>query len=303
VRDSMARRFLAIAFGWSWLVAVVLFELGGIGSGLRLMVGGFAFMLGPAIAAVLVTRGMPKPDRRAALGFGRVRADRWLFLAWFVPAVLVAAATLGAALVPGTTLLAPAAALRAQIAASAGAAQAAKLDRFPPALLSALIVVQAFALGALVNAPFMLSEELGWRGALWSRWQSLGFAKHALATGVVWGLWHAPLVAMGHNYPNDPIAAPFLMTLFCVLLTPTLHLVRERGGTVWHACLFHGTINAGATLGKLCIVSPSWIGLGIVGVPGMLLLALASGAVLVVRTRRRPASPTGSESPSPPRAP
>ncbi len=134
----------------------------------------------------------------------------------------------------------------------------------------------------------MLSEELGWRGALWSRWRSLGFrSKHALATGVVWGVWHAPLIAMGHNYPNDPIAGPFLMTIFCVLLTPVLHLVRERGGTIGHACLFHGTINAGATLGKICIVSPSWIGLGIVGLPGMVLLAIASAIALAVAVRSR----------------
>jgi hypothetical protein len=104
-------------------------------------------------------------------------------------------------------------------------------------------------------------------------------------TGVVWGIWHAPLIAMGHNYPNEPIAGPLLMVVFCVLLTPVLHLVRERGGTVWHACLFHGTINAGATLGKICIVSPSWMGLGIVGLPGMILLALASAIALVIARR------------------
>ncbi len=280
VRDALALRFLAVAFGSSWLVAAGVFVLGGIGSQLRLMVGGFAFMLGPTLAAVVVTRAMPKAERRAVLGLARPRADRWILLAWLLPALLVAGATLGAALVPGTTLLSPAAAVRAQVVASAGADQAAKLDRFPPALLSTLLVLQSFVLVPLLNAPFMLSEELGWRGALWSRWRGLGFAKHALATGVIWGVWHAPLIAMGHNYPNEPIAGPFLMILFCVVLTPTLHLVRARGGTIWHACLFHGTINAAAALGKLCIVSPSWLGLGIVGLPGMILLAVVSGVVL-----------------------
>src|SRR5689334_19457683 len=123
MRDPIATRFFALAFGWSWLVAAALFSLGGIGSPLRLMVGGFAFMLGPAIAALFLTRSAPKPERRAILGFARPRADRWLLLAWLLPSVLVAAATLGAALVPGTTLLSPAAALRAQVAASAGAAE------------------------------------------------------------------------------------------------------------------------------------------------------------------------------------
>jgi hypothetical protein len=287
MRDRLAARFLALAFGVSWIVAAVLFAAGGIGSPLRLMVGGFAFMLGPAVAALVVTRALPKTERRAALGFGRIRADRWLVLAWLVPAAIVGAATFASALVPGATLLSPAAALRAQIAASAGAVEAAKLDAIPPALLSTLLVIQAFAIGPLINAPFMLSEELGWRGALWPCWRRLGFARHALATGVVWGLWHAPLIAMGHNYPHEPIAGPFLMIVFCVVLTPVLHWIRDRGGTVWHACLFHGTINAGATLGKICIVSSSWTGLGIVGVPGMVLLGGFS-AVILARERTRP---------------
>jgi len=253
-------------------------------------VGGFGFMLGPAIGALVAVRSLPRADRRAALGLS-FRFDVWLLAAWLVPAILVAAATVGSALVPGTHLLSPAVALRAQLEASAGPAQAAKLDAIPPGVLSCMIVLQAVITGPLLNAPIMLSEELGWRGLLWSRWRGLGFRQQALATGVSWGLWHAPLIAMGRNYPDNPISGIFLMVLFCVVLTPVMHLIRERG-TIAHACLFHGTINAGATLGKVCIVSTSWMGLGIVGVPGILLLALASAYAL--RLMRNDGIPSGS---------
>ena len=284
MRDAIAVRFLAISYGVSWAIAAVVYATGGIGSPVRLAIGGFVFMLGPAVAALWLTRSMTREDRRAALGL-RFRFDRWLLFAWLIPAVLVGAATLASALVPGTRLLSPAAALHAQIAASAGPAEADKLARFPAWLLSLLLVIQAFAIGPLINVPFMLSEELGWRGLLWSRWRRFGFVRHAFATGVVWGLWHAPLIAMGHNYPGEPRRGAALMILFCVLLTPSLHHVRDRGKTIWHACLFHGTINAGATLGKICIVSPSWEGLGIVGLPGLVLLAGAAAVILVVRAR------------------
>jgi hypothetical protein len=165
------------------------------------------------------------------------------------------------------------------------AESAAKLATVPPTLISVGLGVQTLIFGPVVNAPIMLSEELGWRGTLWAEWRSLGFWRHALATGVVWGFWHAPLIAMGHNYPGDPVLGIFLMIVFCVLLTPALHLVRDRGGTIWHACLFHGTINAGATLGVLCIHSSSWAGRGIVGAPGLLALAVTAGWVALARRR------------------
>ena len=28
--------------------------------------------------------------------------------------------------------------------------------------------------------------------------------------GIVWGLWHAPIIAMGHNYGTDYLGAPWL---------------------------------------------------------------------------------------------
>jgi hypothetical protein len=272
---------LAVAYGTSWAVAAALWATGGIHTPFRKAAGGFAFMLGPAIAALVVTRKMPWPRRREVLAL-RHGSSRWLLAAWLVPATIVAVATLGSVLVPGTNLLSPATALRSVVLAHS-AAEAVKLDRIPAPLLSGLLVIQAFVIGPLFNAPFMLSEELGWRGFLWSEWRAIGFMKSAVVTGVVWGLWHAPLIAMGHNYPDAPIAGIGIMTVFCVLLTPPLHHIRDRGGSIAHACVFHGTINAGATLGALCIESPTWIGRGIVGLPGLATLTIAFAIVAVAR--------------------
>lgn len=292
----MTARFLAIAYGFSWSVAAALWATGGL-SGIRHVVGGFAFMLGPAIAALIVT---PREARRKTFAL-RPRIDRWLVFAWAVPLLVVTGATLGSALIPGASLLSPADALMAKLSPE----DATKLASVSPVVLSLGLVAQAFVFGPFINAPYMLSEELGWRGTLWSQWNRFGFWPNALATGVVWGFWHAPLILMGHNYPDAPVLGVALMVLFCVLIAPTLHLVRERGGSIWHACLFHGTINAGATLGALCIRTDHWFARGVVGLPGLVLLALAIAATaLIRRSGPRPSRVGGSiegpgEEPSP----
>ncbi|MBE2248101.1 MAG: CPBP family intramembrane metalloprotease [Myxococcus sp.] len=280
--DRQALTFLAASYGFSWAVALAAFLTGGLSTPVRQSGWGFAFMLGPALAALVVSRGVPWRERAASFGLS-LRVDRWLFAAWAAPLLLVLLATLLSGLSTAATLVSPAEGLTRELSRlGAGAAQLAELERLSPVWLSLGLVFQAAVVGALLNTPLMLSEELGWRGLLWARWSRLGFWPNALATGVVWGLWHAPLIAMGHNYPDAPVLGIGLMVGFCVLLTPALHLVRERG-TLLHACLFHGTLNASASLARLCLETEQWPSRGIVGVAGLGLLLISAFVVVLAR--------------------
>ncbi|RYE85318.1 MAG: CPBP family intramembrane metalloprotease [Myxococcales bacterium] len=287
--------FLAVTFGWSWSVGAACWAAGGYGSSIDVghVVWGFVFMLGPAIGALVATRRMPWPRRREVLGLTSPRAA-WLPAAWLIPFALIVAATLGSALLPGVRLRWPSEGLVAMMRELSTAEKAEKLAAWPAPLLSLGMLTQAVT-GALFNVPFMLSEELGWRGLLWSSWRPLGFWPGALATGVVWGVWHAPLIALGHNYPGMPVRGPVLMVVFCVLLTPPLHRVREGGGSVWHAALFHGTVNGTAMLGWLSLVAPDWRGRGITGLAGFAVLLGAVGATAWERRRWPPGDRPGGE--------
>ena len=52
--------------------------------------------------------------------------------------------------------------------------------------------------GGIINLPFALGEELGWRGYLLPHLcQSMSIHRAILFSGAIWGLWHAPMIAMG----------------------------------------------------------------------------------------------------------
>lgn len=57
---------------------------------------------------------------------------------------------------------------------------------------------------AFINLLPALGEELGWRGWLLPKPLPLGTLPALLVSGVIWGLWHAPIILLGYNYPDAP---------------------------------------------------------------------------------------------------
>lgn len=65
-----------------------------------------------------------------------------------------------------------------------------------------------------------------------------------VGSGVIWGLWHAPLILLGYNYPLHPWLGLLAFCLVCTLLTGVFGWVRQRSGSVWPAAYGHGLFNA-----------------------------------------------------------
>lgn len=277
--DSPSRTFLLVAFGFSWLVALVLAFIGDFTSPVIHAVGGFIFMCGPALGAVVAWKVHCLPNSAFGLTMPNLR---WMFFAWLTGVFIVASSMLLSLLLPGATFVAPGTALLALLPPE----EVTKLTTtMPEPTLSLALVLQALVMGPVFNLPMMLSEELGWRGVWWSRTESLSFWRRAAVIGFVWGLWHAPLIAMGHNYPGHPVLGVLLMIVFCMLLTVPMHSLRQRGGSVWVACMFHGTINALATLSVVCVSGTSPLIGGVPGLVGCGVLSMC--CVMVWQGRRR----------------
>lgn len=83
---------------------------------------------------------------------------------------------------------------------------------------------QMLPLAVIVNSLMGLAqcfgEEFAWRGyllpKLGTRYSPVAAA---VLTGVIWGIWHAPIVAAGYNYGEEhPLLGIAAMIVFCVVI-------------------------------------------------------------------------------------
>lgn len=124
----------------------------------------------------------------------------------------------------------------------------------PLSLLMVVQTVQAFFLAPILNFVTCFGEEWGWRGYLLPKMRSqLPTVPMLLVTGVIWGLWHAPLTAIGHNYglgyPGFPFTGIAMMCLFCVTMGIFLSWVTLKANSCIPAIIGHGAINGIAAMG------------------------------------------------------
>jgi membrane protease YdiL (CAAX protease family) len=123
---------------------------------------------------------------------------------------------------------------------------------------------------------FALGEELGWRGFLLPNLMPLGQWKAILLSGVIWGIWHAPAIIQGLNYPGYPVLGIFMMIVLCVLLGTVLSWLTLNTKSPWAAALGHGALNATAALPVLFLkpgfdlafagtaaTPPAWLAMGL----------------------------------------
>lgn len=122
--------------------------------------------------------------------------------------------------------------------------------------VSALLIIQVLQvviLGPVINIIPTLGEELGWRGYLLPKLRRFFSDRAALVvTGVIWGIWHLPVIVMGHNYGTSYAGYPWLgiiaMVVFCVIFGTIEGYIAIKLESVIPAAMIHSVLNAGAGL-------------------------------------------------------
>lgn len=280
--------FLAFAFGISWATGLVIYLTGGLENSAIITIAGIQmnlslvlmatfYMFGPALANILtrlVTRE-GKQDLKLKPLFDQ---GRWVYFlaAWLLPGVLT---------IIGTVLFFfffPAyydsglSTLQTQMEL----AGAVVVNPWPIVIVQ---VVMGILISPLLNAVPTFGEEFGWRGYLQPKLMPLGGCKAVLLTGVIWGIWHWPVIVMGYNYGLDyfgaPVLGPLAMVVFTIVISALLGWVTIKADNVWPAVIGHGALNGIAALGVLFIIGePSTLlgptPIGVIGGLGFVITAL-----------------------------
>ena len=282
--------YLAISFGLAWaLWAVPLLSLPAGDPLLQFAIlpGAFA----PAVAA-LVVRGWVTGEGFADAGL-RPRLGRgwryYLFaLLWPLGAAVIIT-LLGAALglsQPDFTV----ARAMGELAPGADAA-----GSFPVALWQVL-PVQLLVVAVLVT-PVLWGEEFGWRGYLQIRLLASRPLLAAVATGLIWGAWHYPLMVFaGYNFPDDRLAGLVVFPVSAVLLSIIFGWLMLRTGSVWAPSLAHAATNVvGSSLVLLLFYGgPNWILLSSVGVLAWVPLGALCAWIVATGRLKAPARASSS---------
>ena len=226
-------------------------------------------MLLPMIA-VIITQLLSKEPVLKGLDIS-FKINRWWFIGWLLMPVI-------AVMVLGVTLLMP------------GAVWSPDNDTIQTALESlpagigvwgmlGITLFSGLYAGITINGIFAFGEEIAWRGYLLKLFKGKKFMTTALLTGTIWGLWHAPIILNGHNYPQHPVIGVLMMIVFCILLTPMLMYFRQKSGSVIVPAIMHGTFNGVVGITLILVTPANDLLYGASGIAGFITLALIDAVI------------------------
>lgn len=244
-----------------------------------------AVMLVPSIGVIL-TRLITREGFKEAWIRPKQFKKTWKYyvIGWIGPAILTLIGTAVYFLIfpekydPQLTML-------AQVISQSGVSM-----EFAPEQLNAVMagqLIQAALLGPVLNFVFAFGEEWGWRGYLLPKMkEKLPMLPLLLVNGVIWGLWHAPIICIGHNYgvgyPGYPITGILMMCGFCIVMGTLFTWLTLKSGSCIPAALAHGGLNAVASIGIYCstdggnpFVGPAAV--GVIGGSAFLVTAVIVG--------------------------
>jgi uncharacterized protein len=277
--------FLAITFGITYAI-----EIGLIAAGVRfdgavpvlwaqLVIAGVMWV--PAAAALITTRFITKEKlSTTGLRFGSWKP--YVVTAFLIPTlfILVYLLTWGLGLGQPDWQM--------NVFLSQMAATGADMTRMrsPELMYAGLFLVSLF--GAIwVNSLFGLGEEWGWRGYLLPRLMPLGKVKAYLLLGVIWGLWHAPLIFVGFNYPGYPLLGVLMMIGLTLAIGIYMNELTLRYRSAILAGWIHGVFNSqGYGIWRILFPGVNPLLGGFSGLVGLAVFALAGLGTFLFLNRR-----------------
>jgi len=267
--------FLILNFGMSFSLAGIFYLSGFSGANkTAFTVLGVLYMFMPTLSVLIVTKLIHKEPIKKDLLIS-FRLNKWFLLAWLLMPV-ISFCTVGVSQwFPEVSFNPEMTGMMKRFESMMTPQQMqemkASLQSLPVHAVW-IVLLQGLVAGITVNAVAAFGEELGWRGFLLRSFREMSFLQASLLIGFIWGIWHAPLILMGHNYPQHPVPGVFMMVVFCILLTPFLLYITLKARSVIAAAIFHGTLNATAGISIMLIDGGNDLTTGITGLAGFVTL-------------------------------
>ena len=154
----------------------------------------------------------------------------------------------------------------------------------PAAALMPVMVLNTVIMGPFLGLIIAFGEEYGWRGYLQGQLTRLGRVRGVLLLGVIWGVWHWPVIWMGYNYPGQPVLGSLAMVIYCVILAYFLAYSVFKSGGIWIAAYLHALNNQALSFFFIAVLTPT----NVLSSFGAGWPSLALGAVVVLLLLRDP---------------
>jgi uncharacterized protein len=283
--------FVVLTFFFSYLLATAYYLAGGRLGDFSFVIMGVCYMFVPMVVAIILQKFVYHDSLRD-LGIS-FKLNWWWLVAWILPAFLALLTILMSLIIPGVHYSPGMEGLVERLSASLTPEQVTAMKAqiaSAPFMILILMMLQGLIAGITINAVAAFGEEFGWRGFLQKQYSFMGFWKMAIIIGIIWGLWHAPLIIQGYNYPQHPVLGVFMMVVFTTLFTPLISYVRIKSKSVIAAAIMHGTLNGTVGVSFLLVSGGNDLTVGIMGVAGFMAMVILN-LVMVVYDKKISRSP------------
>ena len=268
--------FIVLTFLVSWTLIGVHYLLGGELTSIAGIIVTLVYMFVPMTVALVIKKLIHREPVAGPLRIS-FNFNKWFLVAWLITP-LIAFLTIGISLLfPEITFSIEMAGLYERYKDILTPEQMTEMKTSMETLPVHpiwLTLIQGLIAGVTVNAVAGFGEELGWRGFLLKEYSNLKFWKASVLIGFIWGLWHAPLILQGHNYPEHQILGVLMMTIWCILLTPLFNYITIKADSVLAAAIMHGTLNATAGIAIMLVAGGNDLTIGMSGISGFIALII-----------------------------
>jgi CAAX protease family protein len=226
-----ARRGLAIYFGVV-VVLTALFDVLVIAFGPSWII---ALMWSPAAASVVARLVLREGFADVSFRFGGRRTLKAILLALVFP-IIIGLVVYGVAWATGLARFDPQP--LGLVASFVGGTAS-------PVTLFVVLLALTATIGAIIGVLTAAGEEIGWRGYMLTRLIDAGVPRPVLASGLIWALWHVPLIVAGvYVAGSSPVVSAMLFVVGVTSFGFVFARMRLETGSIWPAIALHGAWNS-----------------------------------------------------------